>query len=60
MLGPHAAVYAAPVVEFDAALIKRQSQLGPRYTSYPTADRFSESFDYGDYLQAVANVRSRS
>jgi oxygen-independent coproporphyrinogen III oxidase len=59
MLAPHAAVCAAPVVEFDAASIKRQSQLGPRYTSYPTADRFSESFDYGDYLQAVANVRNR-
>jgi oxygen-independent coproporphyrinogen-3 oxidase len=59
MLAPHAAVCAAPVVEFDAALIKRQSQLGPRYTSYPTADRFSESFDYGDYLQAVSNVRNR-
>ena len=59
MLGPHVAACAAPVVEFDAALIRRQSQPGPRYTSYPTADRFSEAFDYGDYLQAAANVRNR-
>ena len=59
MSGPPVAVSAAPVVEFDAALIRRLSQSGPRYTSYPTADRFSESFDYGDYLQAVAAVRNR-
>src|SRR5215217_5832488 len=59
MLGPQVAAFATPVVEFDAALIRRLSQSGPRYTSYPTADRFSESFDYGDYLQAVAGVRNR-
>jgi oxygen-independent coproporphyrinogen-3 oxidase len=59
MSGPQVAAYAAPAVEFDAALISRLSQLGPRYTSYPTADRFSEAFDYGDYLQAVAGVRNR-
>lgn len=44
-------------IEFDAALIGRLSQLGPRYTSYPTADRFAESFGYGDYLQTVAARR---
>src|SRR4051794_1708568 len=54
MLGPQVAACAMPVVEFDTALIRRLSQSGPRYTSYPTADRFSEGFDYGDYLQAVA------
>ena len=59
MLGPQVAACAMPVVEFDAALITRLSQSGPRYTSYPTADRFSESFGYGDYLQAVAAVRNR-
>ena len=59
MLGPQVAACATPVVEFDAALIGRLSQSGPRYTSYPTADRFTESFDYGDYLQAVAGVRNR-
>ena len=48
-----------PSVEFDAALIRKLNQLGPRYTSYPTADRFTDAFGYGDYLQAVASVRAR-
>ena len=48
-----------PSVEFDAGLIRKLSQLGPRYTSYPTADRFTDSFGYRDYLQAVAAVRAR-
>ena len=46
-------------VEFDANLISKLSQSGPRYTSYPTADRFTESFHYRDYLQAVAAVHTR-
>ncbi len=48
-----------PNVDFDAQLMSKLSQSGPRYTSYPTADRFSESFHYRDYLQAVNAVRSR-
>jgi oxygen-independent coproporphyrinogen-3 oxidase len=48
-----------PRVEFDAGLLGRLSKSGPRYTSYPTADRFSESFGYRDYLQAVAGMRTR-
>ena len=52
-------VAAVPSVEFDGALIRKLSQSGPRYTSYPTADRFSESFGYRDYLQAVAGLRTR-
>ncbi|NHZ87571.1 oxygen-independent coproporphyrinogen III oxidase [Massilia sp. CCM 8733] len=46
-------------IDFDAALIRKLSQNGPRYTSYPTADRFSEAFGYRDYLQAVAGLRTR-
>ncbi|MBI1889464.1 MAG: oxygen-independent coproporphyrinogen III oxidase [Burkholderiales bacterium] len=46
-------------VEFDAQLIKKLSQLGPRYTSYPTADRFTDAFTVEDYRQAVARVRER-
>jgi hypothetical protein len=46
-------------VEFDATLIIRLSQSGPRYTSYPTADRFSADFGFRDYKQAVSHVRSR-
>jgi oxygen-independent coproporphyrinogen-3 oxidase len=45
--------------EFDPELITRLTQSGPRYTSYPTADRFSEGFGYRDYLQAVAGHRTR-
>ena len=48
-----------PSVEFDGALIRKLNQSGPRYTSYPTADRFSDSYGYRDYLQAVAGLRTR-
>ena len=46
-------------VEFDPQLISKLSQSGPRYTSYPTADRFTESFHYRDYLQTVDGLRAR-
>ncbi len=46
-------------IDFDADLIRKLSQNGPRYTSYPTADRFSEAFGYRDYLHAVAGLRTR-
>jgi oxygen-independent coproporphyrinogen-3 oxidase len=48
-----------PTVDFDAGLISRLSKSGPRYTSYPTADRFTDSFGYRDYLHAVADRRTR-
>ncbi len=44
---------------FDAALIRRLTKAGPRYTSYPTADRFKGDFGYRDYLQAVASLVTR-
>lgn len=49
----------AQAIEFDAPLIRKMNQLGPRYTSYPTADRFTDSFGYREYLQAVAALRTR-
>ena len=52
-------VAVVPSVEFDAALVRKLSQSGPRYTSYPTADRFSDSYGYADYLKAVAGLRTR-
>ncbi len=55
----HTLIPIVPSVEFDAQLIGKLNQLGPRYTSYPTADRFSESFSYRDYLLGVASVRTR-
>jgi oxygen-independent coproporphyrinogen-3 oxidase len=47
------------MVQFDAQLVRKLSKPGPRYTSYPTADRFSGAFGYRDYLQAVAGLRTR-
>jgi len=37
----------------DEALLKRFDVPGPRYTSYPTADRFVEAFAEADYIQAL-------
>lgn len=45
-----------PSVEFDAALISKLNQMGPRYTSYPTADRFKPEFGADAYRAAVAKV----
>ena len=38
-------------------LLRRYDVAGPRYTSYPTADRFVEAFGEADYLQALAQRR---
>jgi oxygen-independent coproporphyrinogen III oxidase len=38
-------------------LLRRFDVPGPRYTSYPTADRFVEAFTAPDYLQALAQRR---
>ncbi|SDG42343.1 MULTISPECIES: oxygen-independent coproporphyrinogen III oxidase [unclassified Duganella] len=45
-----------PSVEFDAALVRKLNQMGPRYTSYPTADRFSGDFGAEQYRAAVARL----
>ncbi len=42
-------------IEFDAELIRRYDQSGPRYTSYPTAASFSEKFTHDDYLNAASS-----
>jgi oxygen-independent coproporphyrinogen-3 oxidase len=39
---------------FSADLLRRFDVPGPRYTSYPTADRFVEAFGAADYAQAIA------
>ena len=39
-------------------LLTRFDVPGPRYTSYPTADRFVEAFGEPDYLRALAQRRS--
>lgn len=40
-------------LDVDLDLIRRLDRNGPRYTSYPTADRFTEEFDASAYRQAV-------
>ena len=40
---------------FDRKLIASLPANGPRYTSYPTADRFHSGFTAEDYIQAVRN-----
>ncbi len=52
-------LHPAQQLEFDAGLIQRLSQSGPRYTSYPTADRFTEQFSCRDYLHAVNHLHAR-
>ena len=37
------------------AMLRRLDRPGPRYTSYPTADRFVEAFGPVDYAQALAH-----
>ena len=39
-------------------LLTRFDVAGPRYTSYPTADRFVEAFGEADYLQALEQRRA--
>ncbi|MFZ9238703.1 MAG: oxygen-independent coproporphyrinogen III oxidase, partial [Burkholderiaceae bacterium] len=46
-------------LEFDAGLIQRLSQSGPRYTSYTTADLFNDQFSSRDYLHAVNHLHAR-
>jgi oxygen-independent coproporphyrinogen-3 oxidase len=47
---------AAEIVTDD--LLRRYDVAGPRYTSYPTADRFVEAFGAADYEQALTQRRS--
>src|SRR5262245_17858576 len=42
---------------FDPALVRKYDGFGPRYTSYPTADRFHDAFGPDDYL---ARLRERN
>jgi oxygen-independent coproporphyrinogen-3 oxidase len=42
------------VIEFDADLVRRLDRTGPRYTSYPTADRFVEAFSAATYMMWAA------
>ncbi|HAL39159.1 MAG TPA: oxygen-independent coproporphyrinogen III oxidase [Polaromonas sp.] len=41
---------ALPDIELSEELIRKFDKLGPRYTSYPTADRFNTAFTEQTYL----------
>ena len=41
-------------ISFQPELIKRYDKAGPRYTSYPTANLFSDAFTEDDYRAAAA------
>jgi len=45
--------HALHELNFSRPLIERFDRAGPRYTSYPTADRFKEPFDAQNYIQAL-------
>ena len=47
-------------VTFDQALIERYDANGPRYTSYPTAVQFSESFGQEEHKRYAAQVDQSS
>lgn len=42
-----------PALQWDAQLIRQYDLSGPRYTSYPTAPQFSETFSAEDFNAAV-------
>ncbi|WP_256744162.1 radical SAM protein, partial [Cronobacter sakazakii] len=47
------------VIDWDLALIQKYNYSGPRYTSYPTALEFSETFGEPDFARAVARYPDR-
>jgi oxygen-independent coproporphyrinogen-3 oxidase len=53
---PNTVVEQAPVL--TEAMLRRLDRPGPRYTSYPTADRFVEAFGPVEYAQALSQRAS--
>src|SRR5437870_3048702 len=50
---------ASPALAFDAELIGKYDTVGPRYTSYPTADRFTEAFTAEQLVAALLGRQTR-
>ena len=48
-----------PTVLFEPDLLRRYDARGPRYTSYPSAARFSERVDEATYEQIATAARDR-
>jgi oxygen-independent coproporphyrinogen-3 oxidase len=55
----HVITSPAASVSFDADLIRKYDTSGPRYTSYPTADRFTEAFT-AEHLVAALLARKEN
>ena len=51
---------AHPDIEISEELVRKFDKLGPRYTSYPTADRFQSGFGDTDYRQFLQSRAGRS
>ena len=47
-------IVSARDLVLDTALIRKYDTFGPRYTSYPTADRFHDGFTAESYVNALA------
>jgi oxygen-independent coproporphyrinogen-3 oxidase len=47
-------------LEVDLDLIRRLDKNGPRYTSYPTADRFNDAFNVDSYVRWVSKCQPGS
>ncbi|MEB2318866.1 MAG: oxygen-independent coproporphyrinogen III oxidase [Pseudomonadota bacterium] len=54
------AAFGAGAIEIDPVLIERFGGRAPRYTSYPSADRFHAGFGPADYRDAIAERADRS
>lgn len=52
--------HSLPDVEISEELIRKFDKLGPRYTSYPTADRFQTAFNDQTYQNYLAERATRS
>jgi oxygen-independent coproporphyrinogen III oxidase len=50
---PMTTTLAAADLVLDTALVKKYDLFGPRYTSYPTADRFHDAFKAEHYVNAL-------
>lgn len=45
-------------IEFDAEMLKKYDRFGPRYTSYPTAVKFTPEFDRHEYHKAIEQCKN--
>ena len=50
----------SPDIEISEELVRRFDKLGPRYTSYPTADRFHAGFDAASHIRHLEQRAGRA